>query len=231
MGGLAEVIAAMAAAAAGAEAPRVEIAYPRLIERYCAQVSSRPPEPKVLDAIAARLPELRAAWERDGPALLAANARLTGRPWPFAETQAVLHGCDDLGSLSQPLLIAAGRFTPAWAERPGPDGRARAQRPVEDFVNSLWHEVSHRFLSRIIEGLPGRTTPARERHKAESVVVRNHMHLFALEELVYRGAGRAAEFEARRQRVMTGGDPELAKAYRLAMEEGAEALVAELRAR
>ena len=115
------------AAAAQAEAPRVEIAFPRLIERYCAQVSPRPPEPEVVEAIAARLPELRAAWERDGPALLAANARLTGRRWHFAETQAVLHGCDDLGSLSQPLLIAAGRYTPAWAARPGADGRPRAQ--------------------------------------------------------------------------------------------------------
>ena len=223
-------IAVGAAGQAAAAPPRVEIAYPRLIERYCTEVSPQRPDPAVLDEIARRLPDLVAAWERDGPALLADAEQVLGRPYHFTETQAVLHGCEDLPSVSQPLLIAVARHTEAWAAKPAPDGGAREPRSAADFVNSVWHEVTHRYLGRIIAGLPGGTTPSRERWRDETVPVRNHLHLFALEEVLYRRAGRGAEFEARRDRIIARGDPELARAHRIVMDEGAEALVAELRA-
>jgi hypothetical protein len=223
------VMVGLAFNAAEVNPPRVEIAFPRLIERYCAQVSDQPPRPDVLDEIGRRLPELIAAWEQEGPAMLAAAETIIGRPYHFRETQAVLHGCEDLGSLSQPLLIAAGRYTDAWAEAPTAGGAARARRPMADFVNSVWHETSHRYLSQLLKSLPGGTTASRERHRAESIVVRNHMHLFALEQLVYERLGKSAEFQARRDRIIAGGDPELARAHRLVMQEGAENLIAELR--
>jgi hypothetical protein len=103
------------------------------------------------------------------------------------------------------------------------------RRTDADFANAVWHELTHRYISRIIAGVPGATTPSRERHAGEDIVVRNHLHLFALEELVWRRLGRGAEFEARRARILDQGDPVLARAYRIVIEEGAEALVAELR--
>lgn len=228
---LAPAAAAADPAAPGDPAvPRVEFAFPRLIERYCAEVSTTPPREAVLDEIARRLPELVAAWERDGPARLADNVRLTGHPFRFAETQAVLHGCEDLSSMSQPLLIFAARYTDAWAAAPAPGGAPRTRRGPEEFVNAVWHEVTHRYIGAILAALPGGSTPIRERHSAESLYVRNHLHLFALEELIWTQAGRRAEFEARRSRILAQGDPQMARAYRLAMEEGAEPLVAELRA-
>ena len=218
----------LSGAAAADSAPRVEIDFPNLIERYCAELSVAP-DPEVVAELRRRLPELRAAWEREGPALMAETARLAGRPYRFRETIAVLHACEDLGSLSRPLLIAAARYTDAWARRPGRDGAARSRRPDADFVNSVWHETNHRYVTAIVESLPGATTPARERHARESIVVRNHLHLFALEELVWTRLGRRDEFEARRARVEGRGDRELARAYALVRQEGAEALVAELR--
>ena len=132
--------------------------------------------------------------------------------------------------MSQPRLIAAGFYTDAWETLPpAADGRPRRRRSDAHFVNSVWHEVTHRYLSRIVAGLPGGTTPSRERHRSETQVVRNHLHLFALEELVYTRLGRRAEYEAVRSRVLERGDPELQRAYRIVMAEGAEALVAELR--
>ena len=228
--GLAAVSIDQAAAPLEPAVPRVEIAFPRLIERYCSLVSPRPPVEQVMAAIARRLPELTALWDRDGPVLLAEARRITGRNYHFAETQAVVHGCEDLGSLSQPLLIAAAPYTELWETRPpGDNGRPRVRRSDADFVNAVWHEVTHRYLSRIIAGLPGGTTPSRERHAGEDIVVRNHLHLFALEELVWRRLGRGAEFEARRARMLASGDPMLARAYRIVMSEGADALVAEIR--
>ena len=211
--------------------PRVEIAFPRLIERYCRLVSPRPPSDEVMEAIAARLPELVALWEREGPALLAETQRITGRPYHFAETYAVVHGCEDLGFLSQPLLIAGGPFTAIWESRPpAAGGRPRQRRSDADFVNMVWHEVNHRYISHIIARLPAATTPLRERYAGDELFVRNHLHLFALEELVWRRLGRGAEFEARRARVLDGGDPGMLRAYRIVMAEGAEAVVAEIRA-
>ena len=210
--------------------PRVEIAFPRLIERYCSSVSPRPPAEAVMEAIAGRLPELVALWEREGPVLLAESQRILGRPYHFGEAQAVVHGCEDLGNLSQPLLIAGGPFTPIWTTLPPLEGRpARVRRPDADFVNLVWHEVTHRYLGRIIASLPGGTTPLRERHAAEDVFVRNHLHLFALEEAVWRRLGRAAEFEERRARIIGRGDPLMVRSYQIAREEGSEALLAELR--
>jgi hypothetical protein len=222
------IMASAGAQAAGA-LPRVEIAFPRLIERYCSEASPQPPDPAVLDEIARRLPEFVSAWEREGPGLLAEAERVVGHPYHFGETQAVLHGCEDLSSMSQPLLIAVARHTDAWADKAAPEGAARERRPLAEFVNSVWHETIHRYLGRIIAGLPGGTTPSRDRWRDESIVVRNHMHLFALEEVIYRRAGRDAEFQARRNRIIARGDPELARAHRIVIEEGAEALVAELR--
>jgi hypothetical protein len=232
---LAMMLAAVAAGQAGqapAEppVPRVEFAFPRLIERYCSAVSPRPPAEEVMAEIARRLPELAAYWEREGPVLLEESRRVTGRPYHFAETQAVLHGCEDLTSMSQPLLIAAAPYTDAWERRPpGASGRPRVRRTDADFAYAVWHELTHRYISRVIAGLPGATTPSRERHAGEDIVVRNHLHLFALEELVWRRLGRGEEFEARRVRILALGDPELTRAYGIVAEEGAEALVAELR--
>ena len=210
--------------------PRVEIAFPRLIERYCAFVSPRPPDEAVVAAIAARLPDLVALWERDGPALLAETRRVTGHPWHFAETQAVVHGCEDLGNLSQPLLIAGGPYTGIWESRPPPaSGRPRRRRPDADFVNYVWHEITHRHVGRILAGLAARPTPLRDRYAGEDMVVRNHILLFAIEELVWRRLGRGAELEARRARILAEGDAALARAWRIVVEHGAEALVAEVR--
>lgn len=228
MSGLA--LAGVGLSAAGAQpVPDIGIIHLGVLEREGCGGAGQP-DPKVVTEVSTRLPEFRAAWAAMGPRLMAATAETSGQPYLFREAQAVLHACDNFGSVSSPLMIVAGRYTAAWAALPGEGGAARRQRPMAHFVNNLWHEATHRHIRETLERMPGGTTPLREKYAAEPPFVRNHIHLFALERLVWDRLGMKAEQDERVARVLEGGYPENRRAYEIVRTEGAEKLVAELRA-
>ena len=210
--------------------PRVTIVHQGLIERYCASASAQRPDPAVLEQVEARLPEFRAAWAERGPALMAASVEVTGQPHRFAETVATLHACPGMNSMSAPLLIDAGRYIGRSDEDSAPDDPLPPRR-LAHFAYTLWHELEHRHVGDILRSLPGRSTPLLERYRTEDRVTLNHLHLFAVEQLVLRGLGREEEFHARGLEYANRGNAPYARAYRIVVEVGAEAWVDELRPR
>ena len=229
------------AIAAGALAtPSVSIVHSGLIERYCAEEAPTKPDPAVVAELDARLPEFQAAWAKDGPRLMAETTRLTGRPYGFAETEATLHGCPDISSMSAPLLINAVRFTRAWLVSPNPPPPPaglgatrvpegpRAVRPMAEFVHDLWHEVTHRYVHDIIAGLPGHTTPLLRKYAQESQVTRSHLHLLALDKLMSKRLGMADAFEGQAAMFRSRGMQAYVRAFEIIEAEGAEKFVAEL---
>lgn len=207
-------------------APKVLITYEGLFDQRCG--GGPLPRPEVRDELRRRLPEFRAAWAAAGPRLMQLTQQLARQPYRFAEAEAVLHGCDDFGSVSSPLLIAAARYTDAWAAVPNADGTPRSGRAMNDFVNSLWHEVHHRYVREFLATRPGGTTPLREKYANETVPTRNHLHLFALERLVWDRAGLSKEQDDREARIISRGDPSLRRAYEIVRVEGAQTVVREL---
>ena len=75
----------------------------------------------------------------------------------------------------------------------GADGRSA---PLSVFSNSVFHELLHIYVGDILDSLPGQTTPLLEKYKAEPPMVLSHLHLFAVEALVYQRLGRERDLEA-----------------------------------
>jgi hypothetical protein len=233
--------AAQAATASGAIAvPAVKIDHSTLIERYCSGASPAKPDPAVSAELDARVSEFQAAWDKDGPALLAEDVRLTGQPFRFHETIAALSACPDLPSMSLPLTINAVRFTNAYLSSPslppqpvglgrvGPPPGPRKVIPLSGFAPVLWHEVTHRFVHDIISAKPGHTTPLLQKYSAENQITRSHLHLFALNQLIWRKLGRESEFDAQEQSLKSRGIQAYVRAIAIVRAEGAEKFVAEL---
>ena len=232
-------VANAATVPADIEVPAVTIDHSSLIERYCAGGPAKP-DPAISAELDARLGEFRAAWAKDGPALLAENVRLTGQPFRFRETIAALSACPDFPSMSLPLTINAVRFTQAYLSSPapppapvglgrvGPPPGPRKVAPLSEFSTTLWHEVTHRYVHDIIFAKAGHTTPLLQKYAAESQITRSHLHLFALNQLIMRKLGRESEFDAQEQSLKSRGMQDYIRAIAIVRGEGAEKFVREL---
>lgn len=218
--------AASPAAAADPELPDVVLAHQGLIERYCSAVSPTKADAVVVREVGRRLSEFSAAWRKGGPALMQATVAVTGRPYAFKDALATLHACPDMDSMSAPLLIDAGRYV-RQAEPEAP----LAPRQLGHFTYTLWHELEHRHVGDILRAMPGRTTPLLDKYASEQPVTLNHLHLFAIEQLVLRSLGREEDFHRRGGEYGSRGNIAYASAYRIVTEEGAEAFVDELKPR
>jgi hypothetical protein len=231
---------ALIAATGGPVTPAVAIEHGGLIERYCAAAGVAKPDSAVSAEIDRRLPDFRAAWLRDGPAMLAENVQLTGKPFRFRETLATLSACPDIPSMSEPLIINAVRYTAAYVTSPAPPPRPaglgvaspppgpRVERPLPEFAHDLWHEVTHRFVHDIIVSKGG-TTPLLKKYVGESQVTRSHLHLFALDLLIARKQGRESEFDAQEAMFKARGMQTYTRAIEIVRMEGAQKFVDELR--
>lgn len=108
--------------------------------------------------------------------------------------------------------------------------RRREVAPLTRFTYVVWHELAHRYINDIKKHLPCGTTPLLKRYAAEPPLVRHHLHLFALDQLLHERLGRASEYRSR-HRQMTERSPNLyGRALAIVDREGAKAFVDELRA-
>jgi len=206
----------------GPDVPAVKIEYSALLDDSCSQSTNRPLDADLVAHVAAMLQVYRAQWAARGPELLRTESEVAGQPFAYHEAFPAIITCD-LPSISFPLILNARLFRA---------GRAAGSEPGEMavFVNVLWHEMSHRFVHDIRDRFPGRMTPLLSKYSTEPPVVINHLHLYAIEQLVYRRLGMQQDLEFMRtiQR-----QPRHAAVFERAQEivakEGAEAFVQELR--
>jgi hypothetical protein len=210
---------------APAPVPKITIDYPRVIEFNCKALGLKTGDPTMVAELRERLPAWRAAWDKDGPRLLAELRRTVGKPFEFRESIATLQTCEGLHSTSYPLILDA---------RKSLSGGQFGGR-VDLFVNDLFHELTHRYIRDILgddgDGLPFRETPMMLKYRGESPMVRTHLHLYALHKVIYRRLGLVdtwnAEVANKRSR------PTEVAAYIRALEivdaEGPDVFIAELK--
>jgi hypothetical protein len=209
--------------AAVADVPSVALDYSPLLDGACAQRSSRPLDSTLVAHVIATVPAYRAQWAARGPALLRAEVAVTGQPFAYHEARPAIVTCG-LPSISFPLVLNAQSFQ---------RGRALAGSDAGEmtlFVNTLWHEMSHRHVDDILQRQPGHTTPLLTKYAGELPVVVNHLHLYAIQELVYRRLGLSPEVD-----LAIGVEKQLMnhasfdRAHEIVAREGADAFVRELR--
>lgn len=211
---------ALAVSPANAQAtPRVTIGYSSLLDDACVFQSGRPLDSARVNGVIAAVPTYERAWATQGPTLLQAAQQVAGAPFRFSETTAALNTCG-IPNMSFPLILNSRTFSATGAP-PTPDG-------VAIFVNTLFHEVLHRYIVDALRSRPT-SSPMMARYASEMPVVQNHLHLFALQEVVYRKLGKPEELVRADSvdRLLRNSVP-FARAREIVAKEGAEAFVREL---
>ena len=209
---------------AGPAAPRVDVDFSEVFDRSMAAWTGQPVDETARDELAQRIGEFRAAWAAHGPAMLGAAAELVGQPYRFAETRAALVTAR-VNSMSHPLIINMRPYLAASA--------ATGAQPVQShavFVGIVVHEVLHRYVDDVIQARPDRTTALLRKHSAEPIVVRNHLHLSALERLIAQRLAREREYaELVKFEQTLRSAAQLDRARELVEYEGAERVLDDLR--
>jgi hypothetical protein len=204
--------------------PKITIDYPGVLEFNCKALGLKTGDPSMVAELRERLPAWRAAWDKDGPRLLAELRRRVGRSFKFRESIAILQTCEGLHSTSYPLILDARKSLTG-----GVYGGS-----VDLFVNDLFHELTHRYIRDILgdgDRLPFKETPMMLKYQTEAPMVRTHLHLYALHKVIYRELGMVdawnAEVSNKRSR------PAEVAAYIRALDiveaEGPDVFIAELK--
>jgi hypothetical protein len=164
-------------AEAQAKIPKVTFDHSNVFDQTCSDALKKPISPESLEELERVIPRLRTRWETDGPKLMKATAAIVGRPWAFSEANFAMFLCDGFHAMSFPPLMDMRTFVSSTANG----------EPQSDvvFVTIIFHELLHHYIDDCLDGSPNDTTKLLEKYKTESITVKNHLHLFAIEKLVY----------------------------------------------
>lgn len=187
-------------------------------DRNCENWTDDPiPKPAYAE-LAQRVTALDAQWQRDASLAFGALASIVGEAPRLAPQQAFLTLCR-VQSMSRPLIINIRPFLdttrrgPAW--------------PQSRFTALLLHELLHQWVQKLALD----STPALDALASESVVVHNHLHVFALMKAIYRQLGQEDTFADIVAMDAQAKDPAYARAWALLESPGTEqTLVNEVRA-
>lgn len=166
--------------------PIVTFAYADLYDSFCSDLTKTKIDPAAVKELQNRLGEFHEAWRKEAPMLLGTVVKLTGAPFDFGETRAALSLCNP-GSLSFPLIFDVRKFLRSL--------HGEKVMPLDQFAATVFHETMHRYVNERKAKLPGGTTPLLEKYKTEPAPVRNHIHLFAIFDEVYRQLGRQKDLD------------------------------------
>jgi len=165
--------------------PEVTFQYSPVFDDACADVTKKPIDPEAVKELQSSFGAFQEAWRTDGPQLLAAVPELTNVPFHFREAKAALV-LSGFPSMANPLMINVSRYLKATTQG--------SPASLTVFSNALFHEIVHRYVTDSL-GTRGQTTPLLKKYGTEPKVVLVHLHLFAIEALVYRKLGREKDLE------------------------------------
>lgn len=207
-----------------APVPKITIDYPGVIEFNCKGLGLKTGDRSTVAELRERLPAWRAAWDKDGPRLLAELRRTVGKPFKFRESIAILQTCEGLHSTSYPLILDA---------RKSLNGGIYGGR-VDLFVNDLFHELTHRYIRDILgdgDRLPFKETPMMLKYQTEAPMVRTHLHLYALHKVIYRRLGLVDTWNAEvaNKRARPAEVASYIRALQIVDAEGPDVFIAELK--
>jgi len=190
----------------------------------CTDATKQVIEPEAITELRSRMQAIRSLWAKEGAALLGAVPEVTGIPFRFHEASATLFLCPGFpNGMNTPLMINMRMYLDATTK----------QHPVAmiDFTNALLHELLHLYVLDCL-GMPQRLTPTVEKYRGEPMPVRNHLHLYAIETLVYRKLGREKDLAisiAAEQTLPPKEATVLKRAREIVAKEDAQAIVRELK--
>jgi hypothetical protein len=201
--------------------PAIRFLYPApdgsVFDRVAPTFLKETPDTAWVHEAARRLPEFQAAWDREGRAYLDAALQLVRLDFPYREMQATLT-VSSVYSMSDPLLINVRPFLAST--------QATGVTPVglDHFCESVFHELMHHYTRPVF-----RVSALRRKYASDTEVVRDHLHVMALEVVVLTRLGKSEElaYLDRLYRDRKSSPPGYARAWQIVRDEGPEAFLSE----
>jgi hypothetical protein len=173
-----------------------------------------PVDPKWKDELDEKGESFEKMWNEKGPVLFKVIFDHTGLGFSRKELTATLSVCPGKPSFSSPLVFNVTPFLdsfmsprPTWGEN--------------EFVDLVFHELLH---SWVVDNLHG--SQLRMKYKNELPVVKNHLHLMALQKYVYLKLGKP-ELVAMIDSHYNAIGGAYARAWEIVNTEGYEAFLSE----
>lgn len=154
-------------------------------------------------------------WTKQGPVLFKVLFDQTGVGFSRKEMDATLSLCPDKSSYSSPLVLNVTWFLDSFMN-------PKASLGDDEFIDLVFHELTH---SWVVDNL--KMSQLRLKYKDESNVVKNHLHLMAIQQFVYLKLGRLdlVEFLDMKNKRIGGA---YARSWEIVQAEGYQAFINEL---
>lgn len=158
--------------------PKIFFEYSWLFDSTCAQTHENGIQQSWVNEVTSREAEFSALWEKAEPIFFGKVYELFGSGFSRKEMTATLTLCK-IFSFSSPLTLNVTRFLKSYM----------GTQPVatdEAFVDLVFHELLHTW---VVEHTAW-PTPMIQKYMSEDKTTRNHLHLMALQKLVYQELNR-----------------------------------------
>ena len=194
--------------------PKLFFEYSGLYDNICA--GNNPVDDAWASEASSKEPEFTKVWEDSAPLLFNQLFSDFKKGFTRNEMTATLSVCAFAPSYSNPLILNVSRFLKSYMK----DAPVRGDHV---FVDLVFHELLHTWVDENIS----ETTPLLLKYKSESASVRAHLHLMALQVLVYKETGRndLLEWINLQYPRMRGDYP---RAWEIVNKEGYEAFIKEI---
>lgn len=193
--------------------PTLFFSYSWLYDSMCANTPERKIEDSWVAEARTKVPEFTATWNQFGPTLFGKVFEIFGFGFSRKEMTATLSVCP-VPSYSDPLVLNVTRYLKSYmGEKP--------VAPPEAFADLVFHELLHTWVVEHTDW----PTAMIQKYQQEQQVTRNHLHLMAVQKLVYQKLNN--EDMLKRIEEQYNRNPGYKRAWEIVALEGTEAFTAE----
>ena len=200
--------------------PRLFFSYSYLYDSICGQAPGKNVQAAWSEEADQRTPQFEAWWRAEEATLTHELFKLYGLGFSRTELTATLSACPRSSSTSDPLVLVVNRYLKTYH----PEFPSETRGFI--FADQVFHELLHNWLG---EHRP-ETTRLLEKYKNEEQIVKNHLHLMAMQKDIYTELGRTDLLLWLEQQYSRGPDPAYRRAWEIVNRlEGYQSFVFELK--
>lgn len=206
------------------QAPKLFFEYSWLYDENCSNTPDRKIDPAWSKEAQAKTGEFTKAWNRSGPTLYGKLFEAFGKGFSRKEMTATLSVCPT-HSYSNPLVLNINKYLVSYTDQSA-NFKGQTVEIGDSFAALVFHELLHTWVGENV----GSSTPLLEKYKNEDPVVRNHLHVMALQKFVYVELGRKDLLKMLNKQYTTMPSADYRRAWAIVDQiEGYEKFIAEVR--
>lgn len=194
--------------------PKLFFSYSYAYDDYCSEYN--PVDEAWSEEAQRREKEFEKVWEDEAPQFFKQLFAEFGKGFSRREYTATLSVCPGKPSYSNPIVLKINPYLKSYK----PD---MPMRPLFTFADLVFHELLHTW---IVENL--KESALLLKYKNEDRSIRNHLHLMAVQILIYRGLERKDLLDWLEMQYPRMRGP-YQRAWQIVNDEGYEAFIAELK--